>query len=247
MSDTTFIAGTVIAADWLNDVNDATYTKLTNVGTISVAAATVLDDASVGAMLTTMGGAPLASPTFTGTPTLPTGTIAVTQAAADSSTKIATTAFVQQEVPAASTTIAGKAELLTSAELRTGTDTTRIPTADAIYSALGFTSYFQSSAQTITVAGALTLAHSLGRYPVFITVELRCVTGELGYTAGDRVAFSPSGDLNGTSSGLSITYDATNLNVRFGAAAFALTNKTTGSAGSTITPASWTIVFRAWG
>lgn len=36
----------------------------------------------------------LASPTFTGTPTLPTGTIATTQTAADSSTKLATTAFV---------------------------------------------------------------------------------------------------------------------------------------------------------
>jgi hypothetical protein len=36
----------------------------------------------------------LASPTFTGTPTLPTGTIAVTQTAADSTTALATTAFV---------------------------------------------------------------------------------------------------------------------------------------------------------
>jgi len=39
--------------------------------------------------------ADLASPTFTGTPTLPTGTIAVTQSTSDSSTKLATTAFVQ--------------------------------------------------------------------------------------------------------------------------------------------------------
>lgn len=38
--------------------------------------------------------APLASPTFTGTPSLPTGTTASTQSAADSSTKLATTAFV---------------------------------------------------------------------------------------------------------------------------------------------------------
>lgn len=38
--------------------------------------------------------AALASPTFTGTPSLPTGTIAVTQAAGDSSTAVATTAFV---------------------------------------------------------------------------------------------------------------------------------------------------------
>ena len=36
----------------------------------------------------------LASPTFTGTPTLPTGTIATTQTASDSTTKVATTAFV---------------------------------------------------------------------------------------------------------------------------------------------------------
>lgn len=39
--------------------------------------------------------ADLASPTFTGTPTLPTGTIGVTQSASNSSTALATTAFVQ--------------------------------------------------------------------------------------------------------------------------------------------------------
>jgi hypothetical protein len=39
--------------------------------------------------------ADLASPTFTGTPALPTGTTAVTQSFGDSSTKLATTAFVQ--------------------------------------------------------------------------------------------------------------------------------------------------------
>ena len=38
--------------------------------------------------------ADLASPTFTGTPTLPTGTVAVTQTAGDNSTKVATTAYV---------------------------------------------------------------------------------------------------------------------------------------------------------
>ncbi len=39
--------------------------------------------------------ADLASPTFTGTPALPTGTTAVTQTATDDTTKLATTAFVQ--------------------------------------------------------------------------------------------------------------------------------------------------------
>jgi hypothetical protein len=44
--------------------------------------------------------ADLASPTFTGTPTLPTGTIGVTQSSANSSTAIATTAFVQAALSA---------------------------------------------------------------------------------------------------------------------------------------------------
>jgi hypothetical protein len=42
--------------------------------------------------------APLASPTFTGTPSLPTGTTGITQTAGDSSTKLATTAFVSNTV-----------------------------------------------------------------------------------------------------------------------------------------------------
>jgi hypothetical protein len=71
--------------------------------TISAAAATVLDDASVGAMLTTMGGlstataastyAPLASPGLTGVPTAPTA------AAGTNTTQIATTAYVVARVP----------------------------------------------------------------------------------------------------------------------------------------------------
>jgi hypothetical protein len=42
--------------------------------------------------------ADLASPTFTGTPTLPTGTIATTQSNGNSTTAIATTAFVQAAI-----------------------------------------------------------------------------------------------------------------------------------------------------
>jgi hypothetical protein len=48
-------------------------TGVPETATITAAARTVLDDTTVGAMLTTMGGAPLASPTFTGTVTLPSG------------------------------------------------------------------------------------------------------------------------------------------------------------------------------
>jgi hypothetical protein len=76
------------------------------------------------------GAAPLASPTFTGTPSLPTGTTAVTQTAGNNTTALATTAFVQQEVPAASTTAAGKVELATVAETITSNSTTLVPALD---------------------------------------------------------------------------------------------------------------------
>jgi len=66
--------------------------------------------------------APLASPTFTGTPTAPTA------ATTTNTTQIATTAFVQQEVPSASTTAAGKIEIATDAEAVAGTDTARAVT-----------------------------------------------------------------------------------------------------------------------
>jgi hypothetical protein len=46
------------------------------------------------------GFAPLASPAFTGTPSLPTGTTAVTQTAGNNTTAVATTAFVTAAVPA---------------------------------------------------------------------------------------------------------------------------------------------------
>ncbi|HTS37815.1 MAG TPA: hypothetical protein VMH04_19225 [Candidatus Solibacter sp.] len=43
------------------------------------------------------GAAPLASPTFTGTVTLPSGSVGTTQSAGDNSTKLATTAYVKSE------------------------------------------------------------------------------------------------------------------------------------------------------
>jgi len=68
--------------------------------------------------------APLASPALTGSPTAPT------QADDDDSTKLATTAYVKDQV--ASDTVAGMVELATSAETLTGTDTVRAVTPKAL-------------------------------------------------------------------------------------------------------------------
>ena len=71
------------------------------------------------------------SQVFTGTPTLPTGTIATTQIAGNNTTAVATTAFVTAATPAASTTVVGLVELATSEEAILGASTTLAPTAFA--------------------------------------------------------------------------------------------------------------------
>ena len=81
--------------------------------------------------------APLASPTFTGTPTLPTGTIATTQAAADSTTAVATTAFVTTannlKADLASPTFTGAPAAPTATA---GTSTTQVATTAFVFSSV---------------------------------------------------------------------------------------------------------------
>lgn len=70
--------------------------------------------------------APIASPTFTGTPSGPTA------AGGTSTTQLATTAFVQGASPVASETVVGRVELATLPEMTTGTDTTRVATVAGV-------------------------------------------------------------------------------------------------------------------
>ena len=84
---------------------------------ISSATATALSAKAIATEVTSSLAlkAPLDSPTFTGTPSLPTGTTASTQTSTDNSTKLATTAFVQQATAAgvidASPSLKGKLKL----------------------------------------------------------------------------------------------------------------------------------------
>jgi hypothetical protein len=112
-------SGFLLKADNLSGLaNTGTARTNLGLGTMAVETATnYLTTASASSTYFTIANAAnkadLASPTFTGTPSLPTGTTAVTQTTGNNTTAIATTAFVQQEVPAASTTAAGKVELAT--------------------------------------------------------------------------------------------------------------------------------------
>lgn len=73
--------------------------------------------------------APKASPTFTGTVTLPTGLTGVIRA---DSGVVSVDSDVTDIVTAASDTTAGKVELATTAETNTGTDATRAVTPDGL-------------------------------------------------------------------------------------------------------------------
>ena len=81
------------------NTGDQTWTTLSGKPTFATVATTGAY-ADLSGTPSLAGYAPLASPTFTGTPSLPTGTTAITQTAGDNSTKLATTAYVKTAVDA---------------------------------------------------------------------------------------------------------------------------------------------------
>ncbi|MHA8067553.1 hypothetical protein V7S76_12845, partial [Aquirufa sp. ROCK2-A2] len=97
-ASSTYVSNSLAAKADTSSVNTALALKA-NTSDVSISLAAKADTSSVNSALTLK--APLASPTFTGTPTLPTGTTAVTQSAGDNSTKLATTFYVDRSVAAA--------------------------------------------------------------------------------------------------------------------------------------------------
>ena len=82
--------------------------------------------------------ADLASPTFTGTPTLPTGTIATTQSPGNNTTALATTAFVTAAVPAIAT-FAESQQLTSTTAVMSPFDTITAMMTEGYRPALGMT------------------------------------------------------------------------------------------------------------
>jgi len=207
---------------------------------LTAAGRALIDDANAAAQRTTLGSTSVGDAVF----------IAATAAAA----RTAIGAVIGTDVQVYDATLNSLASLGTAADklaYTTGVDTwaeTGLTAAgralidDASAAAqlttLGTTAFntFVSTDQTITLAGALTLAHGLGVAPRIMMTTLVCQTAELGYSVGDVV--QQQGDA------ASIVPDATNLNIRYKNAAIAVVNKTTGALTS-ITAANWNARFFA--
>ena len=143
----------------------------------------------------------------------------------------------------------------TSADIKATTSSTKAITPAAHFAALGFNSYMQTADQIITVAGAVTIPHGLGRTPLFMHAFLKNKTAEYGYVIGDTTPIGISADVGaaGTSIvyGVAITFDATNIYVRYadgggGSSVFAALDKTTGTY-RLLTNANWSFFLRAFG
>lgn len=128
------------------------------------------------------------------------------------------------------------------------TNTTQIATTAFVQAASVFSKSFESAQQTITAAGSLTLAHSLGASPKLISASLICQTTELSYSVNDEVFINPAMNTNSDQGrGISLVPDATNLNIRFGSNAGSITliDKSSGVQ-NPITNSRWKLVVRAW-
>jgi hypothetical protein len=122
--------GASLAADGASATKVATMALLTS-GLADKASGTHTHTEYAGSAHSHSEYAPIASPTFTGSPKGPT------PATGDSSTQLATTAFVQQSVgavavPNATTTVAGKVMLATVADINSTVPSNKVVTVDVL-------------------------------------------------------------------------------------------------------------------
>lgn len=113
--------------------------------------------------------------------------------------------------------------------------------------ALAITKMWESAELTITPAGTLTIAHTLGEEPKFWVGFLVCKVDEAGFTAGQEIP-APVFQVGDSGSYGPVTDpDATQFVIRYGSSGggFTVTNFTTGGLAN-ITAANWRYKLRAF-
>ncbi len=257
MASTTFVDNsTIIYASWLNDVNTGIYGTLPTLAPLISPSFTT---PSLGvATATTINGVPINSTVLSGTNTgdqLVFKTISVSgqsdvvaDTTTDTLTLVAGTGVTITTNASTDTITINSATFTaaTSAEVKTGTDNTKAVTPQNLLGALGFSGYFQSADQTITSGGTLTLAHGLGRAPIMVLPFLKNVTAQAGYSTGDITPALFSENSSPQGKGVTLTWDTTNIYIRYGSqttGCFPMINKSDGTVG-TFTNTNWAFFVR---
>jgi hypothetical protein len=172
--------------------------------------------------------ADLASPTFTGTPALPSGTTAVTQTSTDDSTKLATTAFVQDVVDAVKSALYPVGSIYTNSSVSTNPGTL-----------LGFGTWTAFGAGRVMVGldasdSLFDTAEETGgsKNSVVVSHTHTATVTDPGHTH----QYKQTGNSTGTSSfsrtGLSASYTNTNDLIEPSATGVTVSNSTEGSSGT---------------
>lgn len=206
--------------------------------------------------------APIASPTFTGTPAGPTpgSNISTTQFATTAWTNayyapIASPTFtgtVTVPTPSNSTDAVTKAyadglSFATALPAQTGNSGKFVTTdgTTASWATTTISKSYTSSNQAITAAGSFTLAHGLGATPTLIRCFLVCLNTSLGYTAGQYIPINSSTHV--ASNGIALAADATNIYgiISTGGLANCALDLSTGVA-ATPNNTNFRLVVRAW-
>jgi hypothetical protein len=147
--------------------------------------------------------------------------------------------------------VSGNPTIAVDGDTTLTSSTTKVPFSSAVKTYVDglavFTKSYTSAQQTLTTAGALTLAHGMGIAPKILRFTIVCQTAEFGYSVNDEVEVSVNASNAGTTRNHSVVCDATNINVRYcgDTTLFIIGHKTTGAA-SFITSASWKFVVRAF-
>jgi hypothetical protein len=155
-----------------------------------------------------------------------------------------TGADVSAFAAAATDTAQGVAELATTAETKTGSDTGRVVTPAGLKGAILFSNGFESPNRTVTPNSTLNEPHGLGARPKLFNVVLRCTAagGEAGFSQNDEASIIQT--VPGTSV-INISADATNVIIGYTGSSTQVLHKTTQVA-TTITSGNWAFVVRAW-
>lgn len=152
---------------------------------------------------------------------------------------------VASDVTALTATVGGHTTTLASH----GTSIAANTSAIAALPVPQITKAYESTEQTITAGGLLTLAHGLGVAPKLVELLLVCKSADLGYAVDEvlRATTVNGVDQNASARGMGVRTDATNIKIRFGTMAAPVAILTAdGSSSPTLAIAKWKLIVRAY-